>query len=656
MNSIELFANALPDGIKQTGSNKAESAGISLKAGNLVMQYSNGALRYISSCNNELIRMIYAAVRDRDWLTVIPVISDEEIKLNPNSFNIKFACRYTSGDIDFTARFEITGNSDESIILGMEGKVNSTFNKNRIGFCVLHPVESCAGKSCLITHTNGTVEESVFPELIDPHQPFMDIRSMRWAVSDCCCSLNFEGDIFETEDQRNWTDASFKTYSTPLDLPHPVLVAEGTCIMQKIVFRAENLHAVIPSEEKPVLIKLYPEQSRKLPMIGVARSSRTESLTKTEVKILRPLRFDHYRVNLYLFENDWQITASQATVEAASLGAKIEFALFTDSNYEIQTRDFIWWFKIKRPMTFCFLIFHRSFPVIPGEIADKMIPILRKEAPGIKIGIGTNANFAELNRNRPVVHLADLVCFSIQPQEHASDNQTLVENLKAQEYVIKSAAGFSEGRGIWISPVSLMRRFNANRSFIDERFNGGGYSMTADVRMMSLIGGCWTAISLKYLCETGIDGVTLYETTGEKGIIMGENSSKWASDFPSVRGMIFPLYFIFRYLHKYRSFRVIKSVSSRPLVTDSLSLSDGNQLRIILTNFTRDPQIVTITGCKGMLRVRNLHTGNFARAVSNHSWEGDNNEKVSRPGERLILEPFSISFIAGWLKKTKIKK
>ena len=28
--------------------------------------------------------------------------------------------------------------------------------------------------------------------------------------------IRFEGDLFEMEDQRNWTDASYKTYSTPL--------------------------------------------------------------------------------------------------------------------------------------------------------------------------------------------------------------------------------------------------------------------------------------------------------------------------------------------------------------------------------------------------------------------------------------------------------
>ena len=34
------------------------------------------------------------------------------------------------------------------------------------------------------------------------------------------------------EDQRNWTDASFKTYSTPLSEPIPVTVKAGTRISQ----------------------------------------------------------------------------------------------------------------------------------------------------------------------------------------------------------------------------------------------------------------------------------------------------------------------------------------------------------------------------------------------------------------------------------------
>lgn len=36
------------------------------------------------------------------------------------------------------------------------------------------------------------------------------------------------------EDQRNWTDSSFKTYCTPPQLPYPGKVAAGTRISQTV--------------------------------------------------------------------------------------------------------------------------------------------------------------------------------------------------------------------------------------------------------------------------------------------------------------------------------------------------------------------------------------------------------------------------------------
>ena len=44
--------------------------------------------------------------------------------------------------------------------------------------------------------------------------------------------FEFEGDLFEMEDQRNWTDASFKTYSTPISLGWPHRAQAGQEIRQ----------------------------------------------------------------------------------------------------------------------------------------------------------------------------------------------------------------------------------------------------------------------------------------------------------------------------------------------------------------------------------------------------------------------------------------
>ena len=73
---------------------------------------------------------------------------------------------------------------------------------------------------------------------ISPHQPAMDIESLAWTHDGVATRVAFAGEVFEMEDQRNWTDASYKTYSTPLSRPFPVVIPEGGVIEQSIVFEA----------------------------------------------------------------------------------------------------------------------------------------------------------------------------------------------------------------------------------------------------------------------------------------------------------------------------------------------------------------------------------------------------------------------------------
>src|SRR6202790_3111519 len=47
-------------------------------------------------------------------------------------------------------------------------------------------------------------------------------------------ACRMEGDTFEMEDQRNWSDASFKTYVRPLALPWPYTLAKGTSFTQSV--------------------------------------------------------------------------------------------------------------------------------------------------------------------------------------------------------------------------------------------------------------------------------------------------------------------------------------------------------------------------------------------------------------------------------------
>jgi hypothetical protein len=617
---------------------------LNLHAGRLSMKYENGNIRRISIGKTEIIRMIYATVRDKEWITILPEISDEIIKSAKDSFTISYKCSYKSGDIDFSVRIQIEGKPDSSITLSFEGEALKTFEKNRIGFCVLHPIEEYAGNDCIIIHPDKKREKCRFPSDISPHQPFKDISSMKWVVNGSTCSLDYFGDIFETEDQRNWSDASYKTYCTPLSLTYPAKVEKGEKIIQRIVFSTDPAHIPKTINNDLITLNVHPEQTTEMPKIGIGRSTRPFPLSASEINILGNLRFDHYRIDIYLFRPDWYTSAESALHEAKELGYQIEFALFLDENKIIQVNEFIDWATEKQANIAVVCLFHKDYRYTPDTLTDTVSPILKNALPGIKISSGTNANFAQLNRNRPESAYNDLISYSIHPQEHASDNNTLIENLQAQKYTVESCTKFANGKGIWISPLNIQRRFNANIDKYELPVKADGLPAQVDSRLMSLFGACWTTGSLKYLMESEAEGITFFETVGERGIFQGDYPSRWPSYFQSVEKMIFPLFHIFRFVLKYKSYKIIRSKSSHPLKVDLINLSDGKRHKIILVNYTSDSHELRIP-LKGEYTVKQLNNKTFAEAIQDIDWIENSPETTYESEEEVHLAPFSVSFI-----------
>ncbi len=646
---IKEFASSLTRETKWHGNHDDNDKQLLLKAGKLSMVYEKGNLRYISTGNEELVRMIYSAVRIKDWITIAPEIILEETEIHQDSFNIKYTCVYKSGEISFSADYTIEGGADNSLTFSLEGKAHTSFEKNRIGFCVLLPVKNNAGSNCIVEHPDGHLETSVFPLSISPHQPFTDIKSMNWKVSDYNVSLIFHGDVFETEDHRNWTDASYKIYCTPLKWLYPVRIEKDEKIIQKIEFKVDGDLRAVNSDKSSGMIAITVDTGRgyPLPSIGIGQSSRLIPLSENEITTLKKIQFDHYRVDLYLFQDDWKIKAELAAIEALRLKYPVELAVFFDDDYTAQVSAFISWIAKSRIPLDRITVFHKTKSSTPAILSEMIIPSIKNALPGIKTGAGTNANFAQLNRNRPDPLLLDYLSYSIHPQEHANDNITLTENLEAQMYTVESARNFSGGKGIWISPVNIMRRFNANSENYENTDKPAGCPPQIDSRLMSLYGACWTAGSLKYLIESGAEGITFFETAGERGIIQGDCTSRWPDKFNSVAGMIFPVYFVFRFLTKYKSFKILKSQSSDPLKAASLILTDGKEIIFILINFASSGHRVKIYNIPGLsdLKIRQLDADSFADAVYDNCWLENTKHTLVKQEQPLTLNPFSVTFV-----------
>src|SRR5690606_27375573 len=169
---------------------------LTLRAGPLTAEYDSGDLRYVRLGGREILRRVYAAVRDHDWVTVIPTLSTVTVDAQPDRFHIAYDADYRLNDVDFAARLTIDGTPDGKITFTFDGKARSTFRRNRIGFCVLHPME-LAGQPLVVRHVGGDAETGVFPDDIRPHQPFFDIRAIAHeVVPGVTATVLMEGDTF----------------------------------------------------------------------------------------------------------------------------------------------------------------------------------------------------------------------------------------------------------------------------------------------------------------------------------------------------------------------------------------------------------------------------------------------------------------------------
>ena len=196
---------------------------------------STGFLRRVKTSGVEVIRSIYGAVRDKNWDTIEPRLKIERVEQGDDSFCLEFAAHHEDEPIRFSWKGVIEGRGGV-LEFRFDGRAQNSFLRNRIGLCTLHPIVECAGKACQVQHSDGSWEEGAFPLFISPHQPFKDILALSWNPSERVhADIQFEGEVFEMEDQRNWTDASFKTYSTPLELPFPVELARGEEIRQRAI-------------------------------------------------------------------------------------------------------------------------------------------------------------------------------------------------------------------------------------------------------------------------------------------------------------------------------------------------------------------------------------------------------------------------------------
>ena len=481
------------------------------RAGPVELDYENGDIRQLKVGPTEIIRRVYMAVRNHVWDTADCHILKENIKETDKSFEIGYSARYSYKGVEvYEAAVTISGTADGTVDYHVRGKALAEFSRNRIGICVHHPIRECVGRDVTITDPAGHASVSQFPQLISPHQPFLNIRQMHWKAGGVVeASVEFEGDIFESEDQRNWGDACYKTYSTPLSIPIPVQVNPGDVIEQRVTIKVQSgrVAAGVTSAAKPEL------KENRFPKIGYARPTSFGQLIPATVDLLRKVPFDGYRCELRLADASWRQLLYECAAEAAQLATKLDLVVFFKGGSDSETQELLQALSPSKDMLNSLLVLQDGQKVTPKTLINAVYPVFKDQLPQMKIGYGTDGYFTELNRNRPDEDtLFDFVSFSTNPQVHASDARSIMENVEALPWIMTTARSFAQGKEVYVSPLTLKRRRNHD-------VKGAAGSEPDDARMGTSFAARFTLLAVAAL--SGADRIILHETMGARGLVDG---------------------------------------------------------------------------------------------------------------------------------------
>lgn len=627
-----------------------------LRAGPVTALLEGPDLRHIRWGAVELAQRIYVAVRDVGWNTIPAHYSDFQLDVAEDRFNISFDAHHHYQETDFTWTATITGSPDGTISYAMDGVAGSAFQYNKIGFNVHHPLDETVGQPYHARTPDGEIS-GVLPETIDPQLVVDGQLTAMFAPYDSLTieqkggvtvRFDFEGDLFELQDHRNWTDANYKTYGTPLSVPYPMDAKPGQRFHQKVTVSLVATPGQPPARPREVQVELGASTGRRLPAIGVGLAGGDAQLSPREAALLRKLHLDHVRVDLHLNNPSYRSELERAAATCRAMGSKLEIALFLSSKADAELDDFVSLLEtIDVPVARVLVLeeaegFSTFRTMTPGRLVGLARERLRDILPDAVFAGGTDQFFTELNRDWSQVEAIDGVAYSLNPQVHASDNSSLMENLQGQAETVRSTRHHAGERLIFISPVTFVGRFGPFPAGPPEP---GGLPPEVDPRQASLFGAAWTMGSVKYLAEEGAASITYYETTGWRGIIETETGSAMPDRFPSSPGIVFPLYHVFADLAEWKAGELVEVRSSDRLRADALAIREGSHLHLLVANMTWTPQTVALEGLEGdraLLRRLDETTVSLATSDPDRFREAHESVEVSGGQLRLELLPYAV--------------
>jgi D-apionolactonase len=617
---------AISDLIRLYGTDEPVQPPRILRAGPLTAEFEAGNLRHIKYHGREMIRAISFIVRDKNWGTYAPQISSLDLQEEPDSFRVSYEAAIGE---EFRYSAVISGKADGHLSFAGKGTPGTDFPTNRTGFVVLHPIEGVAGAPCTVEHVDAAVEATRFPLLIDPVQPMKALRAITHEfLPGLKVTCRMEGDTFEMEDQRNWTDASYKTYVRPLALPWPYTILKGETVDQKVTLTVSGSAGEIQSAAREYSVSIGKRSNDSLlPPLGIGLEPKDLTATEHIVETLREAGPSHivcyYDPRLGHSYSDLK----RMVALGSSIGAELwlEFVIPSIDHFGSDIKEvgrlvreldnpFSTVMVSPAPDLKCTL---PGSPWPPCPPLEECYRTAREAFPNARIGGGMFSFFTELNRKRPPLELLDLVTFTTVAIFHAGDDHSAMEGLESLPYMADSVREFISGKPYHVGPSAIGLRMNPygeapmpNPHNIRQAMNG------MDPRQRGLFAAAWSIGFVARFAKGGASSLTLGSGAAEFGVAYTKTdyTQPWFDEY----GGVYPVFHVVKGLAKLRGQSLLDLAISAPREIQAIATERDGAIELWIANLTEQPkEVELVPRLNGHVSV--LSAAEFERATQDLS-------------------------------------
>jgi hypothetical protein len=199
-------------------------------------------LRQLCFGSDVVFSRLYFAIRDQWWRTVPLSVVDVRRSSSPFSLTVDAVSANPDLPMDVSLHYVVEG---DELVASFTAAARAPFTYCRIGFNLLFPADLYRERPATSWHA-GVATPLTFPAGIVTRAQ-LDVGSVRFhrpfgrletsLASGALLRVDFEGPEFEFEDQRNWTDTSYKAYSCAPPSGWPTSTVAGERFSQQLRLR-----------------------------------------------------------------------------------------------------------------------------------------------------------------------------------------------------------------------------------------------------------------------------------------------------------------------------------------------------------------------------------------------------------------------------------